>query len=448
MVVHVPYTFFPDPSGGTEVYVEALACEQQRRGTPAIVAAPATGESSYAFKGLRVRRFAVASSVTLDDLYGEGDAHAANSFGRILDEERADLVHLHAFTSAVSLRLIRECKKRGVPVVFSYHTPTVSCQRGTLLKFGKETCDGTLHVHRCAGCVLHGLGFDQFSSTLVACVPQFFGQVIGSVGASGAAWTALRMTNLIGQRHGAIRTLLAEAEHCIALSQWVKDLLLRMGTPEHKVTVSRQGLCHPLQSDDTVKGKSPRHSGSMVRMAYLGRLDPVKGVHILVRALRATESTNLHLDIFGISQGGSNDEYACKLRHEAAYDDRITFREPISGEQVIPTLRTYDVLLIPSQWMETGPMVALEAFAAGIPVIGSKLGGIAELVEHNVDGLLVEPGSVMAWAELFRTISKTEGILGRLRAGVRMPRTMTTATDEIEAVYALAKSRRRPTFRN
>lgn len=446
MVVHVPYTFFPDPSGGTEVYVQALACEQIRRGMAAMVAAPAGGDSSYVFEGLRVRRFSVNPSNTLDDLYGEGDVHAARAFARILDEEDPDLVHLHAFTSAVSLRLVRECKKRDIPVVFSYHSPTVSCQQGTLLRLGTEICDGTLDVHRCTRCTLHSLGLDKFSSVVAAYAPQSFGRLVGTLGLSGPAWTALRMTHLIEQRHDAVRALLAEVDHCVALCQWVKDLLLHIGAPEHKVTVSRQGLCHPAQNANSDREKSVRNGGSNLRIAYLGRLDPVKGVHVLVRALGATPLASLKLDIFGISQGSRDEEYARTLRVEAAGDTRIRFQAPISGAQVIPSLRTYDVVAIPSQWMETGPMVVLEAFAAGIPVIGSRLGGIAELVQHGVNGLLVEPKSAIAWGEALRGMCETEELLVRLRAGVRMPRTMINATDEIEAVYAVAKSSRRFLF--
>jgi glycosyltransferase involved in cell wall biosynthesis len=84
-------------------------------------------------------------------------------------------------------------------------------------------------------------------------------------------------------------------------------------------------------------------------------------------------------------------------------------------------------------------MVVLEAFAAGIPVIGSRLGGIEEQVQHEVDGLLVEPASVSAWAEALRRISQSPPLLAHLRAGVRPPRTMMRAADEINSVYAAVK---------
>lgn len=445
IVVHVPYTFFPDPPGGTEVYVRALAQEQKKRGIAAMVAAPADHDSSYLHEGLRVRRFAISSSNSLNDLYGEGDRHAAHSFSRILDEERPDLVHLHAFTSAVSLRLVRECRKRGVPVVFSYHTPTVSCQQGTLLRWGTQICDGALDVHRCSRCTLHGLGLDKFSSTVAGSVPVSFGRLIGRLGVSGGPWTALRMSDLIRDRHDAIRGLLTEVDHCIALCQWVKDLLLHIGVPDHKITVSRQGLCHSPQSTDTTEEKAVRGRDSSVHIAFLGRLDPVKGAHILIQALRSSPAVVLQLDIFGISQGTRDEEYARELKVAAAGDSRITFPPPMSASQVVSVLRTYDAVAIPSHCLETGPMVVLEAFAAGVPVIGSRLGGIEEQVQHEVDGLLVEPGSVVLWAEALRRVSGSVGLLASLRAGVRPPRTITKAADEIEGVYASLKSSCRST---
>jgi glycosyltransferase involved in cell wall biosynthesis len=79
--------------------------------------------------------------------------------------------------------------------------------------------------------------------------------------------------------------------------------------------------------------------------------------------------------------------------------------------------------------------VVLEAFAAGIPVLGSDLGGIAELVEHEVDGLLVEPASPEAWGGALRRVLDDPDLLTRLRRGVRPPRRMGQVAEEMLAVY-------------
>jgi glycosyltransferase involved in cell wall biosynthesis len=110
-IIHVPFTFSPDPIGGTEVYVDNLARDLCELGVDATVAAPGETSHAYTLDGLRVRRYAGVKEISdVSQLYGSGDTQAAGEFAKILDEERPDLLHLHAFTSAVSLQLIRQAK--------------------------------------------------------------------------------------------------------------------------------------------------------------------------------------------------------------------------------------------------------------------------------------------------------------------------------------------------
>lgn len=429
-LIHVPYCFYPDPVGGTEIYVAGLAREQQRQGCEVIVAAPGEADSNYSHDGLAVRRFAVSPNVKdLRDLYGDGDPHAAAAFVRILDEERPDVVHLHAFTRAVSLRLVRESKRRDIPVVFSYHTPTVSCQRGTLLRWGSEMCDGVLDLRTCARCALQNHGLAKPTSVVIGSLPPGVGRLLGNVGASGGLWTALRMTELFNLRHAAFHALMRETDHVVALCQWVKDLLLRNGVPAEKITVSRQGVSR------VAPARPDRTPSSNLRVAFLGRLHPSKGVHVLVEALRGNPQLPVRLDVFGVAQGEADRSYAKRLGKLASGDPRIAFHAAIPNDQVVERLQEYDVLAVPSQCLETGPIVVLEAFAAGIPVLGSNLGGIAELVEHGVNGLLTDAASPDGWAEALRRLSQDRDLAARLRSGIRAPRTMREAAAELTAVY-------------
>lgn len=436
-VVHIPFCYWPDPVGGTEVYVQSLAKEQQRQGLDIVVAAPGKLNAEYWHDGLRVRRFAVNQKVEdLQELYGEGDPRAAEEIGRILDEESPDLVHQHALTRGASLRLVREAKRRGLPVVFSYHTPTVSCQRGTLLRWGSEVCGGTLDVNECTRCALHGHGLNRFSSTAAGSIPTGVGRVLGALGASGGFWTAARMTELVRLRHAMFRNLIAEVDHVIGLCQWVKDVLVRNDVPEAKITVSRQGLDDQQVGVSSLELGTERRTGqSAVRIAFLGRLDPTKGVHVLIEALKRNPALDIRLDIFGVVQEGAGEEYQRRLMTLAGTDERIGFQQPISSDQVVVRLKDYDLLAVSSQGLETGPRVVLEAFAARIPVIGSNLGGIAELVQHGVNGLLVEPQSIEAWADGFTSVCYDPELLPRLRAGVRAPRGMRAVADEMRVIY-------------
>lgn len=432
-IIQVPYCFYPDQVGGTEVYVAALVNCLTDRGIESIVVSPGERNDSYEHEGIRVRRFHVNPTIKdLRELYGEGNAAAAKEFSLILDEEKPDLVHLHALTRGVSLRLVREAKLRRLPVVFTYHTPTVSCQRGTLMRWGREVCDGVLRRNLCARCTLHGLGMNRISSHILGSVPKEFGRFLGRVGKSGGAWTALRMTELIQSHHTSLHQLMNEVDHIIATAEWAKEILVRNRVLPEKITVSRQGLCTPIPQSSTSKLQL---SNSNLKIVFIGRMDPTKGLHILIQAMRLLPELKMSLHIYGVVQGKSGQEYEKKIHSMAKKDERIFFHSPVANQDMIHTLRTFDILAVPSQWLETGPLVILEAFAAGIPVIGSNLGSIAERVEHGVNGLLVEPDSIEAWHAQIKNLSLNRDLVEKLKKGIQPPRSMETVAQEMEELY-------------
>lgn len=445
-VFQIPFTYYPDPMGGTEVYTEALAERLKAHDIQSVVVAPGGENAASERRGLRVRRYALGAKVTdPSELCGEGDETAAANFERVLDEERPDLVHLHAQTRGVSLRCLRAARRRRIPVVYTYHTPTATCQRGTLLRWGAAVCEGVMHARDCTACALHGKGLPRPAATLLAALPEAVSALPGRVGLRGGMWTAVRMRELVALRQRCARAFLAEADHVVAVCEWVRAVLLRNGVPEDKITLSRQGLCQDDAKAESGKLKaeisafnfqcSASSEANVFRVAFLGRLDPTKGVDVLVRAVRAAADLRIAVDIFGVAQGAAGGHYARSLRELAAGDARITFQAPLPASEVVARLREYDLLAAPSQWLETGPLVVLEAFAAGVPVLGSRLGGIAELVRDGVDGVLVEPASLAAWTAALRTLAAEPDRRARLRAGIRPPRTMAAAAAEMAALY-------------
>jgi glycosyltransferase involved in cell wall biosynthesis len=433
-VVHTPFTYHPGPVGGTEVYVESLArCLQQRQVT-SIIAAPGKETAFYEHAGLAVRRFALSDEVNdIRDLYGEGDVKASQEFAKILDDERPDILHMHAFTRGVSLLMAREARRRGVKVVFTYHTPTVSCQRGTLMRWGQDVCDGKLNVHDCSACSLQALGLSKMTALALGRAPSVIRRLAGAAKLSGGVWTAMRMTELVQLRHSAFQALMREVDQVVALCGWVKELLFRNGVPNEKVVVSRHGL---QQSMDAMDAQFVHVTTDPLRIAFLGRLDRTKGADTLIQALRSLPEARIELSLYGIPQGGSGAEYLDELKKLAGNDPRIRFLTAVPSNQIISLLRSYHLLAVPSRWLETGPLVVLEAFAAGIPVIGSNLGGIAELIENEVNGILVETDSVEMWKQAMRRFMEDKTLIERLRGGIRAPKGMDAVAGEMLRVYS------------
>ena len=272
-------------------------------------------------------------------------------------------------------------------------------------------------MHRCTACVLEGRGMSAPLSQLVAAAPASLGNAIGSMGLRGAWATALRLNQLQNSRQRILRQIFDEVDVIVAVSEWLRQVLLRNAVPEDKLLLCRQGATSI--SRPQLRSTNPA-SGIRCRLAYAGRLHRVKGVHVVIDALRRIPGAPLELDIYGIPQ---EPEELTSLRERAGSDRRIRFLGPVANEQMTSTLDQYSAVVIPSLWLETGPLTVYDAFAAGVPVIGSRRGGIAELVTHGRNGILVEPGDVSAWPGTFA---------GMFRAGIapRSARLRLSAADD------------------
>ena len=430
-VLHIVYSYPPDPPGGTEVYVHGLCRHLRERGVRSVVVAPGRGDETHLIDGIRVRRFAYAGKAAIEDIYGMGDPKAADAFRRILEEEAPDLVHQHALTPACSVEVAEQVKASGRPLVFTYHTPTVSCVRGTLLRWGREVCDGRLDAGACSACLLDAHGVSAGVGRVVSAVGTVVGAGLEAVGASGGAFTALRMPGLVRRQHDALRRLFDAADVMVAPAPWVRDLLLANGVSADRIVLSRHGVPAPP------RGTSARNQNDQtLAIAHLGRVDAAKGTRLLLEAMSRCPAASIALDIYGVSQDDASRSLLERLEAGARSDRRVRFLPPIAHDRVVTTLATYDAVAVPSQGLETGPLVVLEAFAAGVPVIGSELGGIAEKVRHGIDGMLVRPfDSPVRWADVLAKAAADAVSWRALGRNVRPPRTSDAVADEMLVVY-------------
>jgi glycosyltransferase involved in cell wall biosynthesis len=434
-VLHIPYTYYPDVPGGTEVYVASLARELAALGTASIVAAPTTddGNPSYVVDGVPVHRLSTSPGrPSLSSLYGGGDERIARAVMAVVAAHRPHVVHFHSYTPGINGIVAQAVRRAGIAVVITYHSPTVTCQRGTLARFGHTVCDGRMMVGRCTGCVAHQHGIPRPVADLIAHVPNAVGKAIQSRRRRGGVWTALQLTELIRVRHADTREFLDVADVIVAPSTWVRTLLLENGVDEEKIILSRQGLTSADNSARTVTERVPL-TARPLRAVMLGRLDWTKGFHVPVAALEGCRELSITLDIYAAVQ--SEGKYAARLRASVSRDSRVRILAALPPDAVIDVLRQYDVLLVPSLWLETGPLVVLDAFAAGVPVVGSALGGISERVRDDVDGRLIEPGAAEEWRKELQKLIADPSIVERWRSAIAWPRTMGEVAVEMNAVY-------------
>jgi MoaA/NifB/PqqE/SkfB family radical SAM enzyme len=137
-------------------------------------------------------------------------------------------------------------------------------------------------------------------------------------------------------------------------------------------------------------------TSATIQFGFLGRVIPVKGIHLLLNAFRATRG-DARLRI----HGGLNGQEGF-LRAIAGDDQRIEFRGAYDNDDLSAVLSGIDAVVVPSLWIENAPLVIQESKLAGIPVITSDAGGMAELVLHGVDGYVFPLGDEPALTHMLQ----------------------------------------------
>lgn len=158
----------------------------------------------------------------------------------------------------------------------------------------------------------------------------------------------------------------------------------------------------PESTNDNSRGEA-NFAGNL-RLVFLGHVREEKGVFCLLECLRflgTNGSTSIQCDIFGPIY----DSIADRFQQELAQTINAEYKGVLSPDQVVPTLRHYDVLVFPSYYQGEGhPGVVIEAMMAGIPVITTAFRSIPEVVQDRVNGLLVRPQDPHSLIEAIRLL--------------------------------------------
>jgi len=182
------------------------------------------------------------------------------------------------------------------------------------------------------------------------------------------------------------------------------------------------------------------------RLLYVGRLSPLKGVDVVIRALSRLPHTTL--DVVG---GGArrHEEQLARLARSLRVDDRVRFRGILARPRVAAAYAAADAVVFPIRWREPFGLVPLEAMATGTPVIGVASGGGAETLLDGRTALVVPPDDPDAIAAAVGRLASDVALRQRLRAGGRRMAERYPAQRSHVAVRAAleAAATRRPGFR-
>lgn len=224
-----------------------------------------------------------------------------------------------------------------------------------------------------------------------------------------------RVGRLALRRHWSMRPYQAlrrqwsnQVDIVTAPSRFTLETIVNMdffGRAQKLVVPNTHGLTNDELDDLAGHTPQPSPSTSDLHLLYLGRLETPKGIEVLCRAFAelVDELPNIHLDI----AGDGTKEAALHARYQNT--PRMYFHGYLAGEKKRDLIARADVLVMPSIVREVFGNSIIEAYAHGKPVIASRIGGMPELIEEGITGLLVEPDNVASLQQAIRRLSAESG---------------------------------------
>lgn len=318
---------------------------------------------------------------------------AARDVGRMLRRERTDIVHVHNLFPNLSPTVLRSARDAGVAVVMTLHNYRLLCLPADFLRDGRvcELCLGRLPWR--------GVVFRCYRDSALG---------------SGALAASLALHRAAGSFDAVARFL--------AVSEFVKAKHVEAGIRPERIIV-KPNFTWPAM----------RRRGAGEYFLFVGRIAPEKGVRTLLRTWEVSASAPLKI----VGDGPE----AAELRRVAS--PGVEFVGEVPREEVARLFAGARALMVPSRWYEGAPRGILEAYAAGVPVLASRIGGLPEIVLDDFSGLQLPVDDISAWADA-ATRLVDDGVSERLGEGAwrlwNQRYTPELGLENLEAAYREALS--------
>lgn len=359
-IIYSVHQFFPKYYTGTERYVLNIASMMKKLGHNVTIVTynpgPSTSDSIIT-DGLLISRY-IYQNIQVISVKGLSESPYASFnlkndvikkwFKKLLIEEKPDLLHIAHPMRMTSV--FWAANELGIKTILTLTDYWLLCGKGILLKNNNSPCLSPNEGFSCKKDCYHQLPVEELKARVSEARKIF--------------------------KH--CNALIASAQHLVDIFNYNKY-------DTSKLTMIRHGFNYfdnftPLKSNNR----------GAFTIVSTGSLMPHKGVHILIEAFRKIQNDSMRLKIYGTSYG--NDDYMKLLHNLAGSDKRISFNGSYTIDETAKLHQEADLVVQPSLWYETYPLVCVAALAYGVPIVVPDLTGAAEMVEPGVNGYIFKFG--------------------------------------------------------
>lgn len=321
-------------------------------------------------------------------------------FGRYLDHVRPDIVHFHHVHNlgVEAIRIVRNIRPEAKILVTLHEFLPICHHNGQMVKTKSlRLCDkaAPADCHRCFPDIQSG---------------DFF------------------------LRERFIKAHFDLVDLFLCPSHFLLRRYVAWGLPKSKIRYVQNGH---VAGDGAIQGTPPPGKNAF---AYFGQISPYKGLPVLLDAARNLITRgfcDFRVDIYGAMLFLDAEQENVIKRSAEAVASHVQVHGGYRPKDVVSLMAGVDWVIVPSIWWENAPLVIQEAFAARRPVICSGIGGMAEKVRHDVDGLHFRVGDPVALADTMMRACTEPGLHQRLTRGIRPVRAMRASAREHLYLYGV-----------
>lgn len=341
--------YYPDIIGGTEISIKKLAEGLVKRGHDVSILCTSKNSSFEIINDVKINRVKVKNLYAPIESKNEKAIKKCiykllevnNYFNIVMIREKIkdinpDIIHVNNIYG-LSISLWKVLKKSDVPIIHTLRDYYLMCPKVNLISKGKM-CTSPKAICRI---------FAKFNKKIF------------------------------------------QYDSCVtAPSQFTLNLFIEKGFIESRKTkLIYNAIDFDKKVSEKILSNKIKRKSSLIRFVYLGGLEEHKGIKWLINSFRKIDNKNIILNIAG---KGILEDFVIEASKE---DSRIKYLGYLNEENVNRLLYKSDVLIAPSIWYEPFGRVVIDAYKNIIPVIGSDIGGLSEIIEDNKTGFLIEPNS-------------------------------------------------------
>lgn len=303
----------------------------------------------------------------LDVIYSKENA---KKMKEALEEFKPDIVHINNFQRQLSASIVKEIKKKNIPIIFTAHDVQAICPAITMMDNDKNICEKCMKG-KYLNCIKKKCNKGSTLKSIIGAIEGYY----------------YRLNKIYTKK----------IDFIITPSEFYRGKLIEDGIPENKIVAMHNFVELKDYDIPTVD------EGYAL---YFGRLSKEKGILKLVEAFSKLDNGILYL-----AGEGPEKENIENIIKENNLQDRIKLLGFLNAQEMKETIRKSKFVVVPSIWYENCPYSVMETLAIGKPVIGADIGGIPELVQNNRSGFTYKYDDVNELADKMKELFNNERLV-------------------------------------